>query len=213
LTAHAPPDVREVPLPRTRIAAPDPLRAIVSDDHADRVAHARGKAFRDVVRNLHGTFEHAPDLVARPRSEQDVTDVLDWCTGAGIAVVPFGGGSSVVGGVEPRFDGPSVSLDMTAMDRVLEIDRTGRAARIQAGVYGPALEDVLRPEGLTLRHFPQSFEFSTRGGWLATRAGGHYATVLTRIDALTESMRVVSPAGRGESLRVPGSGAGPSPDA
>ncbi len=213
LTAHDPPAARDVPLPPPRLAAPDSLGGIASDDHADRAAHARGKAFRDVVRNLHGSIEYAPDLVMRPRSDQDVTDVLDWCTGAGIAVVPFGGGSSVVGGVEPRFDVPSVSLDMTAMDRVLEIDRTGRAARIQAGVYGPALEDALRPEGLTLRHFPQSFEFSTLGGWLATRAGGHYATVLTRIDALTEAMRVVSPAGSGESLRVPGSGAGPSPDA
>lgn len=213
LTAHEAPDARDVSLPPPRVTAPESLAGIVSDDHADRAAHARGKAFRDVVRNLHGTIEHAPDLVVRPRSEQDVADALDWCTGTGIAVIPFGGGSSVVGGVEPRVDGPSVSLDMTAMDGVLEIDRAGRAARIQAGIYGPALEGALRPEGLTLRHFPQSFEFSTLGGWLATRAGGHYATVLTRIDALTESMRVVGPTGTGESLRVPGSGAGPSPDA
>ncbi|QDQ96785.1 FAD-binding oxidoreductase [Tomitella fengzijianii] len=212
LTAHRPPAVHDVPLPAPRVSAPAALRAFVSDGHADRVAHARGKAFRDVVRNLHGAVDHAPDLVARPRTEQDVTDVLDWCTGAGVAVIPYGGGSSVVGGVEPRFDGPAVCLDTTAMNKVLEVDATSRAARVQAGILGPALEDALRPAGLTLRHFPQSFEFSTLGGWLATRAGGHYATVLTRIDDLTESMRVVTPAGTSESLRVPGSGAGPSPD-
>src|SRR5678815_2950418 len=85
-------------------------------------------------------------------------------------------------------------------------------ARIQAGIYGPSLEAALRSHGLTLRHFPQSFEFSTLGGWLATRSGGHFATLYTHIDDLTESMRVVTPAGVAESRRLPGSGAGPSPD-
>ena len=95
---------------------------------------------------------------------------------------------------------------------MLEIDRASRAARIQAGVLGPALEDQLRPHGLTLRHFPQSFEFSTLGGWIATRSGGHYATLYTHIDDFVESLRVVTPAGVVETRRLPGSGAGPSPD-
>ena len=95
---------------------------------------------------------------------------------------------------------------------MLEVDRVSRAARIQAGVYGPALEDQLRPHGLTLRHFPQSFEFSTLGGWLATRSGGHYATLHTHIDDFVESIRAVTPRGMWESRRLPGSGAGPSPD-
>ena len=115
---------------------------------------------------------HVPDLVVRPSSEQDVVDVLDWCGRERIAVIPYGGGSSVCGGVEPRLEGDyagAVSLDVGRLGRVLEIDRTSRAARIQAGVLGPGLEDQLRPHGLTLRHFPQSFEFSTLGGWLATR--------------------------------------------
>src|SRR5439155_11702872 len=94
-------------------------------------------------------------------------------------------GTSVVGGVEAdvgdRYPG-AVSLDLSRLDRVLEVDRTSRAARIQAGVLGPALEDQLRPHGLTLRHFPQSFEFSSLGGWIATRSGGHYATLYTHID-------------------------------
>ena len=108
---------------------------------------------------------------------------------------------------------PAPSRSISApLDQILEIDRTSRAARIQAGIYGPALEAGLRPEGLTLRHFPQSFEFSTLGGWIATRSGGHYATLYTHIDDFVESLRVVTPAGVVESRRLPGSGAGPSPD-
>lgn len=211
-TPHDPPEVADLGLPPPRVAVPDSLAPIASDDQADRAAHAHGKAYRDVVRNLEGDLRHPPDLVLRPRREQDVVDLLDWASTSGVAVVPFGGGTSVVGGVEPRCDAPAVSLDLTGLDRVLEVDRVSRAARVQAGVLGPALEDRLRPHGLTLRHFPQSFEFSTLGGWLATRAGGHYATVLTHIDDLTESIRVVTPAGVSASRRLPGSGAGPSPD-
>ncbi|MFD0431508.1 FAD-binding oxidoreductase [Streptomyces zhihengii] len=120
-----------------------------------------------------------------------------------------------MGGVEPRVGGDwrgTVSLDLTAMNRVLDVDRTSRAALVQAGVLGPGLEGQLRPHGLTLRFFPQSFEFSTLGGWLATRAGGHFATGPTHVDDLTESLRVVTPSGAVESRRLPASGAGPSPD-
>ncbi|MGH1561959.1 FAD-binding oxidoreductase [Mumia sp. DW29H23] len=215
LTAHAPPTPTDDLLPRRRVEPPASLAELCSTDPLDRAAHTHGKAFRDVVRNLRGELENAPDVVVRPRTERDVVDVLDWCSSAGVAVVPYGGGSSVVGGVEPRLEGAyagAVSLDVTAMDQVLEVDRTSRAARIQAGVLGPHLEEQLRPYDLTLRHFPQSFAFSTLGGWLATRAGGHFATLHTHIDDLTESLRVVSPYGVGESRRLPGSGAGPSPD-
>ena len=138
--------------------------------------------------------------------------MLDWCTREGIPAIPYGGGSSVVGGVEPRFDEPAVTLDVSAMSAVLEVDQVSRAARIQAGALGPWIEDQLRRHDLTLRHFPQSFAFSSLGGWLATRAGGHFATLYTHIDDLTESVRVVTPAGVSESRRLPGSGAGPSPD-
>ena len=164
------------------------------------------------MRNLEGRVEHVPDLVARPRSEPDIVALLDWCTTQSIAAIPYGGGSSVVGGVEPRFESPCLTIDLTAMNQVVELDDVSRAARIQAGVLGPDLEARLRPHGLTLRHFPQSFAFSTLGGWLATRAGGHFATLYTHIDDLTESMRVVTPTGISESRRLPGSGAGPSPD-
>jgi alkyldihydroxyacetonephosphate synthase len=103
---------------------------------------------------------------------------------------------------------------MSRMNRILEVDPVSRAARIQAGAFGPQLEEGLREHGLTLRHFPQSFEYSTLGGWIATRAGGHFATLYTHIDDLVESVRAVTPAGEVEwdSFRLPGSGAGPSPD-
>ena len=212
LTDHAPPKPDELELPPSRIRPPAALAALCSADATDRAGHARGKAFRDVVRNLRGQLDRVPDLIARPRRERDVIDLLDWCAREAIAVIPYGGGSSVTGGVEPRFDGPAVTMDLTAMAAVVEIDAASRAARVQAGALGPVLEDQLRPHGLTLRHFPQSFAFSTLGGWLATRAGGHFATLYTHIDDLTESVRVVTPVGVSESRRLPGSGAGPSQD-
>lgn len=201
------PDVPALPAPRVQ---PQQTLPFTSDPHT-RASHAYGKAYRDVVRALHGRIV-TPDVVAYPRSEADVVDVLDWASSVGVVVVPYGGGSSVVGGVEYRGDGPWLSLDLSTMDRVLEVDDVSLAARVQGGVFGPALEDQLRPSGFTLRHFPQSFEFSTVGGWIATRAGGHYATGPTHIDDFVQSLRVVTPAGVSESWRLPASGAGPSPD-
>jgi alkyldihydroxyacetonephosphate synthase len=141
--------------------------------------------------------------------------VLSFCDQQDAAAIPYGGGTSVVGGVEPRVGdgyGGAISIDLRGLDRVLEIDGESRAARIQAGAMGPDLEDQLRDRGLTLRHFPQSFEYSTLGGWIATRAGGHFATLYTHIDDLVESVRAITPVGAWESRRLPGSGAGPSPD-
>lgn len=213
-TALPVPTFGDIALRPSRIAVPAALAKICSTTAADRLGHAYGKAYRDVVRALHGRIDAPPDLVAYAADEADVVAVLDWASEADVAVVPYGAGSSVVGGVE--YDGGDhrgvVSLDLTRLDRVLEVDRESLAARIQAGALGPVLEDQLRPLGLTLRHFPQSFEFSTLGGWLATRAGGHYATLHTHIDDFVESMRVVTPVGISESWRLPGSGAGPSPD-
>jgi alkyldihydroxyacetonephosphate synthase len=167
------------------------------------------------VRAFRGRFDHAPDVVAFPRDEAEVEAVLGWCSAAGAAAIPFGGGTSVVGGVEAAvgdgYEG-AVAIDLKRLDRVLEVDDVSRAARIQAGATGPSLEDQLRPQGFTLRHFPQSFELSTLGGWIATRAGGHFATLYTHIDDLVESVRAMTLSGVYESRRLPGSGAGPSPD-
>jgi alkyldihydroxyacetonephosphate synthase len=207
-----------VPLDRveihaSRLQAPADLGDLFSDDKHERVGHALGKAYRDVVRGFRGEFENPPDLVAFPGDESEIEVVLSWAEAEGAAVVPFGGGTSVVGGVEGRLgERPFVSLDLRRLDRVLEVDATSLAARIQAGATGPGLEDQLREHGLTLRHFPQSFEYSTLGGWIATRAGGHFATLYTHIDELVESVRAITPRGTWESRRLPGSGAGPSPD-
>jgi alkyldihydroxyacetonephosphate synthase len=201
-----------VELPAPRISAPGHLADVVTSDSVERAAHTYGKAYRDIVRAFRGRYDNPPDLVARPRDEAEVEQVLEWASQDQIAVIPYGGGTSVVGGVEARFDGPAISLDLRNLDRVLEVDRASSAARIQAGVLGPALEDQLREHELTLRHFPQSFEFSTLGGWIATRAGGHFATLYTHIDDLVESVRAITPSGAWESRRLPGSDAGPSPD-
>jgi alkyldihydroxyacetonephosphate synthase len=203
----------EVELRRARLEPPARLGDLFTDDRYERVCHALGKAYRDVVRGFRGEFPHPPDLVAFPRDESEIEAVLSWSEAEGAAVVPFGGGTSVVGGVEARVgDRPVVCLDLRRLDRVLEVDPVSMAARIQAGATGPRLEEQLREHGLTLRHFPQSFEYSTLGGWIATRAGGHFATLYTHIDDLVESVRAITPRGVWESRRLPGSGAGPSPD-
>ena len=198
-----------------RIQAPSALAEICAEETHARASHALGKSYSDIVRGFRGRFEHPPDLVVRPRSEADVERVLEWCAGEQIAAIPFGGGTSVVGGVTPsvssNYNGV-ISLDLSALDRVLEVDDVSRAACIQAGTFGPQLEAQLGKHGFTLRHFPQSFEYSTLGGWIATRAGGHFATLWTHIEDFVESVRAITPAGAWESRRLPGSGAGVSPD-
>jgi alkyldihydroxyacetonephosphate synthase len=209
------PQIDEIDLPPARIRPPAVLAAICTSEPYERLAHCYGKSFPEAVRIFERDFRSAPDVVAKVRSEAEVDAVLGWAADANAAVIPFGGGSSVVGGVEASV-GDSfsavISLDLKGMDQVLEVDRASRAARIQGGMLGPAIETALRPHSLTLRHFPQSFEFSTLGGWIATRSGGHFATLYTHIDDFVESLRVVSPAGVFETRRLPGSGAGPSPD-
>jgi alkyldihydroxyacetonephosphate synthase len=202
-------------LRQPRLAPPPALAQLISVTPYDRLTHALGKSFGDVVRMRLRQIPHPPDLVAFPRNHRDVGDLLDWASRANVAAIPFGGGSSVVGGVEPdvgdSYAGTMV-IDIQHLNRVLEVDRASRAARIEAGALGPEIEDQLRPHGLTLRHFPQSFQISTLGGWIATRSGGHFASLYTHIDDFVESTTTVSPAGVLETRRLPGSGAGPSPD-
>jgi alkyldihydroxyacetonephosphate synthase len=210
----APPTLGSLGMPEPRLGPPDALAGLCSQDPRERAVHTLGKSYEDLVRGIRGDFQHAPDLVAYPRDEQDVERVLAWCSEHHVAAIPFGGGSSVVRGIEPDVgDGyaGTLSLDMRHLDRVLEIDRLSRTALIQGGVFGPALEEQLKPHGMTLRHFPQSFEQSTLGGWIATRSGGHYATLFTHIDDFVEGVRAITPRGLYETRRLPGSGAGPDP--
>ncbi len=207
------PKLESVRLRAPRIAPPTGLHG--SAERRDRVMHTYGKGYRDLVRGFAGDFTPAPDWVAYPEDEREVAELLAFCARESVAAIPFGGGTSVVGGVEgvvdDRYRGV-VSIDLRRMDRVLEVDAVSRSARIQAGATGPRLEEGLAPHGLTLRHFPQSFELSTLGGWIATRAGGHFATLYTHIDDLVESVRMVTPTGLFETRRLPASGAGPAPE-
>ena len=215
LTITPPPREDELNLRAPRVKPPAALASIFSFSTYDRAYHSYGRGYRDLVRAFRRYYPNPFDAVAFPRDEAELIRVLEWCDKERIAVTPYGGGSSVVGGLEPPAGGDwrgAVSIDLARLDRVLEVDRVSRAARIQGGVLGPSLEDQLRPHGYTLRHFPQSFEFSALGGWIATRSGGHFATLYTHIDDFVESLRVVTPAGVVESRRLPGSGAGPSPD-
>ncbi|QQS14996.1 MAG: FAD-binding oxidoreductase [Rhodospirillales bacterium] len=210
-----PPREDEFELRPPRVSPPASLARFCSSARIDRLVHAYGKSFIDSVRIFERRVPEPPDVVAYPADEADIAALLDWAGSSGVAVIPFGGGSSVVGGVEPAVGGAFkgvVSVNLQRLDRVLEVDRKSRAARIQAGVLGPALEAQLKPHDLTLRHFPQSFEYSTLGGWIATRSGGHFATLYTHIDDFVESARMITPRGVWDSFRLPGSGAGPSPD-
>jgi len=210
------PDLDHLTLRAPRVTPPASLAAVCSSERYDRAAHTFGKSYPDYVRAMLGDYDSAPDVVAYPRDEAEISAVMDWAGGAGASLTPFGGGSSVCGGVEPRVDGirhkAAVTLDLRHLGRVLEVDQISRAALIEGGTYGPALESQLKPHGVTLRHFPQSFEYSTLGGWIATRSGGHFASLYTHIDDFVESLRVVTPRGILETRRLPGSGAGPSPD-
>ncbi len=209
------PTLDDINLRRSRVSPPDSLAHLCSSETYERASHTYGKAVPDVIRAFRREFPNPPDVVAYPETEQDITALLDWSNSIGAAAIPFGGGSSTVGGIEPP-EGDEypaiITIDLRKLDKILEVDETSRAARIQAGVYGPSLEAQLRPHGLTLRHFPQSFELSSLGGWIATRSGGHYATLYTHIDDFVESLRVITPAGTIATRRLPGSGAGPSPD-
>jgi alkyldihydroxyacetonephosphate synthase len=208
-----PPTAADASVPEPRIDPPG--LACCTADREVRMHHTYGRGYRDLVRGFRGEFDPAPDVVARPRDEDEVAAVLAWATDADVAVVPYGGGTSVVGGVEFGGGGYAgvVSLDTREMDAVREVRAVDRTARVGAGATGPVLNDQLADHDLQLRHYPQSYEFSTVGGWVATRAGGHFATRYTRIDDFLQGARAVTPAGTLETGGVPSSGAGPDPNA
>lgn len=180
----AAPSLDEFTLPAPRLTAPDALSAMmVSNTPYDRITHGYGKSFADLTRMQMRLMPNPPDLVAFPRSEDDISALMDYAAKCGAALIPFGGGSSVCGGVEPDVGGDYsavISVDLQYLNRVLEVDKTSRAALIEGGALGPELEASLKQHNLTLRFFPQSFQLSTLGGWIATRAGGHFASNYTQ---------------------------------
>ena len=185
--------------------------AHVSVTVADRVNHAYGKSFADLWRARRGRFDRAPDVIVCPQDEEAIEAVLKIAVAHDALVIPFGGGTNICGALDPegRSERPVISLDMAGMDRILSIDPISGSAYVQAGIFGPALEKELQRHGLTLGHFPDSFLYSTLGGWVATRSSGMQSDRYGNIEDLVQALTVITPVGRFSTHNVPRRSAGP----
>ncbi|MEM1348964.1 MAG: FAD-binding oxidoreductase [Myxococcota bacterium] len=218
-----PVSLKSMPLPDSRITAlaEEALvsaleRARVRTDRFERLFHAVGKSYWDVLRLRRGDVPCAPDVVVYPQGEGEVAEILSIAAEHKLAVIPYGGGSSVVGGVEAkeaRGQHGVITLDTSRMNRLLRVDKIAHTATFQAGIYGPELEDALAEHGLTLGHYPQSFEFSTLGGWIAARGSGQQSNRYGAAAKMLVAARVVTPAGVLETKPFPGSSTGPDVNA
>ncbi|HYJ66681.1 MAG TPA: FAD-binding oxidoreductase [Nocardioidaceae bacterium] len=218
--AAAPPKVRpgavDLPEPVLKPAARDALTTVVGADHVrldrdSRLLHVGGKSTTDLWRRRAGDADDAPDAVVLPAKHDEVIDVLKECSEHGVAVVPFGGGTSVVGGVEPARGAfrSVLALDLSRMARLVDVDERSMTARLEPGLTGPEAERLLNAQGLTVGHFPQSFEYATVGGFAATRSAGQASSGYGRFDELVEALRIATPSGSLELGRAPASAAGP----
>lgn len=210
--------LEQVRLPEPALAAArlEELRALlgaehVLTDHDSRVRRTRGRSTPDLLRMRAGDATDAPDAVLRPAGHDEVQAVLEWCSSRRVAVVPFGGGTSVVGGLVARREGFAgvVALDLDRLRRLLRLDPTSRVAELEAGLLGPQAEALLAEHGMTLGHVPQSFEYASIGGFAATRSSGQASSGFGRFDALVVGLRVATPLGTLELGRAPASAAGP----
>lgn len=208
-------DQIRIPPPRIPARVLEALAAAVGAEHLSlshnvRIAHAYGRGYQDLIRLRQGEVPRPPDAVVFPSSEEAVVRLLCIAGSEGLAVIPFGGGTSVVGGVEASDgDQPVLCVDLRGMNRLVGADPAGLVATAEAGILGPALEASLGAHGLTLGHFPQSFEFSTLGGWIATRSAGYASTGHGKIEAMVVALRVVTPRGIIATRVVPASASGP----
>jgi alkyldihydroxyacetonephosphate synthase len=196
---------------RARLEAAVGAAHVSTDDH-DRVVHARGKSLTDLMRQRRGELGRLPDVVVRPADEDQVIALMGAALEADCVVIPFGGGSSISGSLEaePGETRPVISVDMTRMNRVLSLDATSQLARVQTGVFGPELERQLNAQGWTCGHFPDSFTYSTLGGWIATRSSGMQSDRYGDVAELTRGLRVVTPSGVLVVRPVPSTSTGPS---
>ena len=177
----------------------------ISEDKKDRLIHAAGKAFRDLLRLRRGQVDYAPDLIVYPSNEDDVVAIIKAANEHDAVIIPFGGGTNIAGCLEPKDRNGRfiVSLDMWRMNRVLSVDKKSLIARIQAGVYGPHMEEQLEQENVTLGHFPDSFVHSTLGGWVATRSAGMQSDKYGKIEDMVIALRMVTPSGTIVTRTVP----------
>ncbi len=212
-------ELSEIVLPAWRLASryAEDLAGIVGterikSDVYERAWHARGRSYHDLLLLRAGLIDAAPDVVVYPENEGQVLELVRFAARENIALVPFGGGSSVVGGVTAlALAGQAgvITVDMTLMDQLLDIDEEALVARIQPGMYGPALEEALQARGFTLGHYPQSFEYSTLGGWIAARSAGHQSNKYGKAEEWFASARLATPHGIWITEGFPGSAAGP----
>lgn len=185
----------------------------VRDDDYARIVHSMGKSYFDLIRIRRGLIDNPPDLVLYPETIAQIASVLKLSAERKVAVIPFGGGTSVVGGVEPlrgESHSAAVSLDLSRMNRLVEIDEKSMLATMEAGIRGPAIEGHLQKRGYTLGHFPQSFEYSTLGGWLATRSAGQQSNRYGKIEQMVSSVTLVTADGAVSTLDAPAAAVGPS---
>ncbi|MCU1648483.1 MAG: Alkylglycerone-phosphate synthase [Nocardia sp.] len=183
----------------------------VSLDHRDRLRHAGGKSTPDLLRRRATQPQDAPDAVLFPGDHDEVAALLEYCSAGAIAVVPFGGGTSVVGGLDPArgIFAAVIALDLRRLDTLTEVDTISGTATLGAGITGPRAEELLAEHGLSLGHFPQSFEFATIGGFAATRSSGQASAGYGRFDDMIQRLRIATPSGTLELGRAPASAAGP----
>jgi alkyldihydroxyacetonephosphate synthase len=186
--------------------------ADISTEKHDRLTHSLGRSYPDLLNLRRGLIRNPPDAVIYPKDEQEVAKLLSFASANRIAIVPFAGGSSVVGGVEPtkpRGLNGAITVDLRKMNRILDLDAISLTATVEAGISGPELEDELNKKGFMLGHFPQSFQFSVLGGWIATRSAGQVSTKYGKIEDMVESLTLISPVGRLDTKAVPASASGP----
>src|SRR6185312_15522009 len=190
-----------------RIVGPDHARV----DHEARVRHARGKSTIDLLELRGGGRLSAPDLVVSPATHDEVQAVLERCSARRVAVIPFGGGTSVVGGLRPDAAGfaGTVALDVRRLDALVALDEVSRLAVLEPGLRGPEAEALLGARGYTLGHFPQSWEYASLGGFAAARSSGQSSAGYGRFDERVLALRLATPAGTLQLGRAPKSAAGP----
>ncbi len=208
----------EVRLPEVGVgdALLDELRGLVGGDHVHtddgwRIARTRGKSTPDLLRIRQGDAADAPDVVVRPADHDEVAAVVRWCSDRGVGLVPFGGGTSVVGGLAARRDGLQgvVALDLRRMRRLVEVDVVSGTATFEAGLLGPEAEDLLAEHGLIIGHYPQSFRYASLGGFAATRSSGQSSAGYGRFDSMVVRLKVATPLGDWEVGNSPANAAGP----
>ncbi|MGB3811251.1 MAG: FAD-binding oxidoreductase [Parvibaculum sp.] len=196
----------------------DKLRQLVGGnqvkiDDYERAFHARGKSYHDLLYVRAGKLDMAPDAIVYPRSADEVLAIVKLASDEDITLIPYGGGSSVVGGINAlakSLGGAVVTLDTTLMTRVIQIDKVAMTATIEAGIYGPALEQALQKHGVTLAHYPQSFEYSTLGGWIAARGAGQQSNRYGKAEKWLVSAKLATPKGFWTTEATPASAAGPN---